>query len=367
MKLTPIELRHKLHQIPELMFNEFQTTSLLLDTLNEFPKIKIHRPLETGLIVEYTVNDGEYILFRGDIDALPIIEETGISFSSTNQNMHACGHDVHSSILYGLINHVVESKIDKNIIFIFQPAEEGGGGAEKIIETQILNQFNISKAFALHVTDEYPVGTIASTSGVLFATALEINIRFIGKSAHIVFPQEGKNAFNALRIFFDEADKIPIDKDHPFLLGLGKIYSGTARNILPANAYVEGTIRSLESFVSEELIIQLKSILKKIKDKTGVDYTFSKGSFYKEVIVDEDLFKKYSKILSNDFNFIDCGYKMTGEDFGYFSQLYPSFMFWLGTSKGERHGLHHPKFLPDDSIIEIGIKAFKEILNSEIS
>ena len=262
MKLTPIELRHKLHQIPELMFNEFQTTSLLLDTLNEFPKIKIHRPLETGLIVEYTVNDGDYILFRGDIDALPIIEETGISFSSTNQNMHACGHDVHSSILYGLINHVVESKIDKNIIFIFQPAEEGGGGAEKIIETQILNQFNISKAFALHVTDEYPVGTIASTSGVLFATALEINIRFIGKSAHIVFPQEGKNAFNALRIFFDEADKIPIDKDHPFLLGLGKIYSGTARNILPANAYVEGTIRSLESFVSEELIIQLKSILK---------------------------------------------------------------------------------------------------------
>ena len=171
MKLTPIELRHKLHQIPELMFKEFQTTSLLLDTINELPSINIHRPLETGLIVEYTVNDGDYLLFRADIDALPIKEETGISFASTNQNMHACGHDVHSSILYGFLNYVVESKIDKNIIFIFQPAEEGGGGAEKIIASGILKQFNIKSAFALHVTDEYPAGTIASTSGVLFATA----------------------------------------------------------------------------------------------------------------------------------------------------------------------------------------------------
>jgi N-acetyldiaminopimelate deacetylase len=367
MKLTPIELRHKLHQIPELMFKEFQTTSLLLDTINELPSINIYRPLETGLIVEYTVNDGDYILFRADIDALPIKEETGISFASTNQNMHACGHDVHSSILYGFLNYVVESKIDKNIIFIFQPAEEGGGGAEKIIANGILKQFNIKSAFALHVTDEYLAGTIASTSGVLFATAMEINIQFIGKSAHIVFPKEGRNAFNALRLFFDEADKIPIDSDHPFLLGLGKIYSGTARNILPSNAYVEGTIRSLESVVSEELIIQLKNILNKIKDTTGVDYNFRKGSFYKEVIVDENLFDKYSKVLSKDFNFIDCGYKMTGEDFGYFSHLYPSFMFWLGTSKGERHGLHHPKFLPYDSNIEIGINAFKKILNCEKS
>ncbi len=130
----------------------------------------------------------------------------------------------------------------------------------------------------------------------MFATALEINIQFTGKSAHIAFPEEGKNAFNALRIFFDEADRIPIDKDHPFLLGLGKIYSGTARNILPSSAFIEGTIRSLESYVSEELIIHLKSILKKIKDKTGVDFNFSKGSFYKEVIVDDNLFEKYSKV-----------------------------------------------------------------------
>ncbi len=367
MKLTPIELRHKLHQIPELLFKEFQTTSLLLDAVNELPVVKIHRPLETGLIVEYSVNDGDYLLFRADIDALPIKEETGISYASTNQNMHACGHDVHSSILYGLINYVVESQIDRNIIFIFQPAEEGGGGAEKIIKSEILNQFNIVKAFALHVTDEYSVGTIASTAGVLFATALEINIEFIGKSAHIAFPEEGKNAFNALRLFFDEVDKISINEENPFLIGLGKIYSGTARNILPSSALVEGTIRSLEFFVSEELIIQLKNILKYIKDKTGIDFKFSKGSFYKEVLVDENLFNKYSKVLSDNFNFIDCGYKMTGEDFGYFSHLYPSFMFWLGTSQGERFGLHHPKFLPDDSIIEVGISALKEILNSEIS
>ena len=105
--LDPTELRHTLHKFPELMFEEFKTTEILIKNIEGMNRIKILRPLETGLIAEYKVNEGSFYLFRADIDALPIKEETGVSFASTNNLMHACGHDVHTSILYGLLQHVV--------------------------------------------------------------------------------------------------------------------------------------------------------------------------------------------------------------------------------------------------------------------
>ena len=365
MSLSPIELRHRLHQIPELMFREHETTGLILNNLENLSNLKIHRPLETGLIVEYTVNKGDYLLFRADIDALPIKEETGVHFASKNDYMHACGHDVHSSILYGFINYCISERINHNMLFLFQPAEEGGGGAKKIIETGIMEQFNISRAYALHVTDEYPVGTAASTPGILFASSLEINIKFKGKSAHVAFPYEGINAFNALRLFLDAVDKIPKNIEEPTLIGVGKISAGTVRNIIPSSAELEGTLRALTSGKVLEYYDNLVQILEGVKKSAGADFHIEKGAHYNQVHVDPALYEKHSKTLSSKFNIIDCGYKMTGEDFGFFTDLYPSFMFWLGTRQPgiAKFGLHHPKFLPDDSIVNLGVEAYKLLLH----
>jgi len=365
--LSPIELRHKTHQIPELMFKEFETTKLLLENISQLPKIKIHKPLQTGLLIEYTTNEKDYLLFRADIDALPIEEKTEVDFASKNGNMHACGHDVHSSILYGFMKYVIENNINQNILFLFQPAEEGGGGAEKILESKILNNFKIKSAFALHVTDEFDFGTIASTSGVLFCSALEINIEFIGKESHIAFPENGVNALSALRLFLDTIDKIPKNLKEPFVFGVGRIESGVVRNITPARAYLEGSLRVLNKEKAKQFQIQLNNILTYIQNLFNIKHNISYGSFYSEVIVNKDLFKIYSKVLSKKFNFIDCGYRLTGEDFGFISQVYPSFMFWLGTYKNNKYGLHNSKFLPDDSIIEVGINAFKEILINNLT
>jgi N-acetyldiaminopimelate deacetylase len=367
MPISPIELRHRMHQIPELMFQEHETTNLILNNLETLPGTKIHRPIETGLILEYTINSGNYLLFRADIDALPIKEETGVSFASQNNYMHACGHDIHSSILYGFINYCVSERINQNILFLFQPAEEGGGGAKKIIETGILNKFNISKAYALHVTDEYPAGTVASTPGVLFASSLEVNIKFKGKSAHVAFPYEGINAFNALRLFLDAVDKIPRNIEEPALIGVGKISAGAVRNIIPSSAELEGTIRALTTGKTLHYYDNLIQILEGVKKSTGADFQIEKGAHYNQVHVDPALYEKASKNLSSKFNIIDCGYKMTGEDFGFFTDLYPSYMFWLGTYNGKKYGLHHPKFLPDDSAIDLGIDAYKLIINSELN
>ena len=366
MKLNPVELRHKLHQNPELSFQEFETTKLLISSIKSFKnasKIKIHTPYKTGLLVEYTINSGDYLMFRADIDALPIKEENVIPFKSKNEFMHACGHDVHTSILFGFIQEVLNGKIDKNILFLFQPAEESGGGAMEFYATSIFNKFKITNAFALHVTDEYPEGTIASTKGVLFASSLEVNIDFYGVSAHVAFPSEGKNAFNALRIFMDYVDRLPKEISQPLVFGAGKIYSDEVRNIVPGYARLEGTIRGLTEKTVSDYYNLFAKILTGIEKTTGVKIKIGKGSNYPEVIVNPKLYEKVVPALSKKFKFIDCGYKMTGEDFGFISHKYPSFMFWLGTANGEKHGLHNPKFLPGDEVIKIGQSVFEEILN----
>ncbi|MDP1993637.1 MAG: amidohydrolase, partial [Ignavibacteria bacterium] len=286
---------------------------------------------------------------------------------SKNDCMHACGHDVHTSILFGLVEFVARKNVNQNILFLFQPAEESGGGAMKFFATGIFNQFNIDKAFALHVTDEFSKGTIASTSGVLFASALEIDVDFHGKSSHVAFPQNGKNAFNAVRLFLDAIDKIPKGINDATMFGFGKITSGSVRNIVPGSARLEGTVRALTMKGTDEIASLFGNIASGIQQITDVKVSVIKGAHYPEVIVNDPLFGNLSKILAEKFTFLDCGYKMTGEDFGFISQQYPSFMFWLGTSTGEQFGLHNPQFLPGDDVIEIGTNAFKEILLSQIA
>ncbi|BBE30855.1 peptidase M20 [Tepiditoga spiralis] len=364
---SPIELRHLLHQNPETSFNEVKTTKLLIESIEDLAKeynikLNVLTPLNTGLIVVYNPSfQNSYTLFRADIDALPIKEQTNCDFSSKNDNMHACGHDVHMSILYGFMKYIFENKIQKNFIFLFQPGEEGGGGAKLILDSKVLENFDIKNAYALHVTDEYSIGTIATTKGVLFASAMEIDIEFYGKAAHIAFPQDGLDSFKAARLFFNAVESLPKNPIEPFVFGIGKVKSGNVRNVISDYTKLEGSIRTLSMKKAEKFKNKLIKILNGIKDITNVDFKISIGSFYKEVINDDNMYNKQIDKIKN-FKIIDCGYKMTGEDFGFIAEKYPSLMFWLGTG-GKKVGLHSPKFLPNDDVIEIGINLFKNLIN----
>jgi N-acetyldiaminopimelate deacetylase len=364
--MKAIELRHKLHMNPETALKEYETTTLLEEEIKKFPGILIHRPFETGLIAEYKVNDGKYLLFRGDIDALNMTEKTDWEFASRNGNMHACGHDVHTSTLFGFLEEVVECKPDQNILFFFQPAEEGAGGAELTIQTGIFDQFDIEHAFALHVTDEYAFGTLAFNDDVLFASAMELTVLFNGKPTHVATPEKGKNALNAMRTFLDMAEKVPHSINEPLLLCVGKVSAGEVRNIIPETARIEGSIRSLDMENSRRYFKQLKQIGQSIEASTGVSVEVRMEAFYPEVKNDHALFEKMITPLSERFNTEIIPYKMTGEDFGFFTKLYPSMMLWLGTAQGEKHGLHSPYFLPSDEAIPLGIDVFTEILKQFI-
>jgi N-acetyldiaminopimelate deacetylase len=365
--ISPVELRHKIHQHPELALQEIKTTKLLRENIESAgqhfqTKIKIHCPLETGLLVEYKPTKGTFTLIRADIDALPMKEETDCDFSSQNENMHACGHDVHAAILYGFLLFVLKHKLQQNMLFLFQPAEEAVGGAEMILNSGILDQFTIEKAFALHVNDDFEAGTVATNDHTLFASSYELDVEFFGTSAHVAFPQNGKNALSALRIFIDQVEKIPQNYIRPIIYGIGKVEAGKVRNIVPAVAKLEGTIRSFELSKTKEYIRKLETLLKSIELSTGVHYKIIHGIHHKEVINSPELFKLAKAQLSEKFNFVPCDIKMTGEDFGYFAEKYPSLMLWLGTRKADFHGLHNSKFLPDDDIIHDGIELFKGLM-----
>ena len=360
--MNAIELRHQIHMNPETALKEFETTKLLEEEIGQFGEIKIHRPYDTGLIAEYKVNDGDYLLFRADIDALEIEEKTGCDYASKNGMMHACGHDVHTSILFGLIEKVCEKKPDKNLLFFFQPAEEGAGGAQLTMETGFFENYSIQHAFALHVTDEYEFGTIAFNDDVLFASAMELMVEFNGKPTHVATPEKGKNALNALRLFLDTVEKIPIPKSEPLLFAVGKVWAGKVMNIVPEYARLEGSIRSLNMAQSKAFFEKLRKVGDGIKMATDVDVEVNKRAFYPEVKNDPKLFERLYHKLGKKYKTLKTEYTMTGEDFGFFTRKYPSIMFWLGTEKGEKHGLHSPYFLPSDDMIPLGSEMLYSIM-----
>lgn len=366
------QLREALHRLPELSFQEHGTTKLLKELCTHLQQkssvpIILHTPLETGLVVEYRGGkEGDsYQLFRADIDALPIQEKNfHCPFRSTNNFMHACGHDLHTAILYALLQDLVENPRTNNLLLLFQPAEEEGGGAEKILATCFFESFAISAAYALHVTDEYALGQIASRTGNLFAAALAIDVHFTGRPAHVAFPQMAKNPLSAMRYWMDRAEEV---LPQELLFGIGKVYSGNVRNIYPESAHLEGTIRGHSKNETLGYLEKLGELLEETKKKFDIQAEIKTISFYAPVINHQETTRQAKeKLMTAKVDWVECEAKMTGEDFGFFTERFPSFMFWLGTCQaGEKAvGLHHPEFLPSHQVIQQGLQFFKILIRT---
>lgn len=351
--MTPTELRHLLHMNPELSGKEHETQKLLLKALSDVgysPKSLCG----TGVLALWSPKEGPYHLFRADVDALPLLEETGWKYASKNENMHACGHDVHTAIIFGLAERVRKEKTSKNIAFLFQPAEETGGGARRCIEDLERLDIDLLDAIALHVTDEYPLGTVASRAGTLFASAYEVDVNFLGRPAHVADHKSGVDAIEAAADFL----KLVYTRNWEGVLRFGKIRGGNARNIVAARCLLEGTLRSESWKKNEETIKEIEALALECARFHDAECHVTTGSTYPEVLVDEKLLGSLQHVCETlGLTFIECEMKYTGEDFGFFCHRWPSLMFWLGSRVGDQqHGLHHPRFLPPDETIEQGIE-----------
>ena len=369
------ELRNRFHRYPELSFKEFETGRIIVDFISKVVgnknKFKMLTPFETAVVVEYkNGNDKEFKLFRADMDALPVKESENNPVVSENDGvMHACGHDVHMTILCGLIERTAERMPEENVLFVFQPGEEGAGGAKKMLESGFFDSYRIASAYALHVTDDHNVGEVASNDNILFAIPKEVNVEFTGKSAHAAFPEKGNDALAAAASFLSDLEhqlRRIVNPMDIFLAHFGKINSGTARNIVSDNAVIEGTLRAFEPEIMEKGLNVVRNCADMAAGKFGCSANVKTLGEYVEVRNTPELFKKL-KFICEDNGF-ECIYKngeLVGEDFGYFTKEFSGIMFWVGSRDADKmpESLHSNVFFPSYSAIEIGLEIMWNMLH----
>lgn len=372
---NPIELRHKLHRIPELAFEEYKTKALLMQCLTDILNGERARAFEiyefqqsTGILVSYANGQTEhgYKLFRADMDALPSDEATECGFTSEHPGlMHACGHDVHMAVLMGLIHRVYEYQPKNNLLFLFQPAEEGKGGAQSIISEQVLQKYPIREVFALHVASELPIGTISSKAGIFFGIPQEFDVQFHGKASHVAFPQHGINALDCGISFYTKIKQAiaKLNSDERIIFHVGKMQSGKIRNIIADECALEGTHRTLSktmwATVNGLIEEHAKQVAEAYKAKAETNFLGT----YDPVVNNAQLEAKLHHLCDRDgYRYIEAKTEMTGEDFGFFTSMYPGLLFWLGS--GSNYPLHSGSFFPKDECIEVGISVMWALAQS---
>ncbi|MFT8317928.1 MAG: N-acetyldiaminopimelate deacetylase [Sporolactobacillus sp.] len=362
-----IAIRRALHQIPELGFEETETQEFLLRQIKEMPQERLQiKKWKTGLFVLVQgLQPARTIGFRTDIDALPVTEKTGYPFASRHTGkMHACGHDFHMTVALGALDRIVRQPVRDNVLFIFQPAEEGPGGALPMLASEAFKEWKPDLIFALHVSPEFPAGTVATREGILFANTSELFIDFYGKGGHAAYPHLTHDTIVAASHFVVGLQTIVARRVNPLnsaVLTIGKISGGTKQNIIAEHARVEGTIRTLDqetmALIKDDIERQVKAVEIAYHCDGHIDY----GANYYQVFNQRKFVTPFIDFLErNNFHYVLCKESMTGEDFGYFLKDIPGFMFWLGV--GKTSGLHSADFKPDEAALARGVKVVSEYI-----
>ncbi len=362
--------RRNLHKITEICFNEFKTGNYILNKLEELGCFEIKKMAKTGFVASYKPVDGSYIAFRTDLDGLKITEETNYEFTSENKGyMHACGHDLHMSMVLTLAEWICQNKPQKNILLIFQPAEEGQGGGKLMVKEGLFDIYDVKEIYALHNLNEFPVGSIAFNDGKMFAGTIEFEIILSGKGGHAASPHENidvNTAMSMLSLMLNTITSRFTDPINENVLSIGILSGGEAANIIPDTSIIRGTARS---YSTEELDF----IKKKIRDMAdavclayGCTNEFKLHSEYIPAINDKQIVEKIRDIkFDNDLTLIECKPKMTGEDFSFMLNKVPGAIIWLGVGNDSNRdfGLHNSKYKPDEKAMQYGFDLFITLIN----
>ncbi|MGL6030836.1 MAG: N-acetyldiaminopimelate deacetylase [Kurthia gibsonii] len=358
-----MEVRRDLHRIPEIGFQEFKTQQYLLDTITSFikPYMRIIKWRTGFILVIEGINPRLQLGWRTDLDGLPVQEQTDLSYASEHEGfMHACGHDFHMTIALGLAKRFADVQPEHTILLYFQPAEEGPGGAEPMLEwvkaehPELLPDY----MFACHIAPEYPVGTVATRPGMLFANTSELFIDLKGLGGHAAFPHHTKDMTVAAASLIMQLQTIVSRNINPLegsVITVGKMTSGTVQNVISDAARLEGTIRT----VTAESMAQIKKRIQTLCEATALafecDVTIDYGSMYYQVYNDAHCATSLLQYADSveGMTAYECPPAMTGEDFGFFLKEIPGAMFWAGANTP--YGLHHAKISPDENLIEQNI------------
>ncbi|HIF05932.1 MAG TPA: amidohydrolase [Gemmatimonadetes bacterium] len=379
---TLIDIRHDLHRHPELAYEETRTSEVVQRELAAAGVAFVGGLAGgTGVLAHIPGGDGSPLALRADMDALPIVEQTGLPYASeTEGRMHACGHDGHTTILIGVARELAKASqagtLGRPVTLVFQPAEEGGAGAKRMLDDGCLDGSIIGPAveriFGLHGWPALPLGVLASRSGPILACADGFEIRITGRGGHAAMPHLCVDPIAAAAAVIQSAQHIVSRRVDPIMggvLSITRIEGGTTHNIIPESVYLQGTTRFLDPEAGIALHEGFDKIVSGVAAAHGCTAEIDWQDGYPITYNAPEAYDYWDTVTAEAFSreqVQTMGPVMGGEDFSYYGEQIPACFFALGlcpAGEDSMPGLHHPSFDFNDEAIPLGIKAFLAIVN----
>ena len=363
--------RRTIHKNPELAFNETATSDFITTKLKEFG-IEYKKLSGTGVVgLIKGDKEGKTLAIRADIDALAITEKNDVDYKSQNEGvMHACGHDGHTAILLGTAKILSEMKEDikGNVKLIFQPAEEGPGGAKPMIEQGVLENPKVDYIIGLHINPDIKSGKVGIKKGKMLAAPDYFKIKVKGKGTHGARPEEGVDPItigSQIVMGLQQIKSREVDALNPLVISCGSFHSGNAFNAIPEEAVIKGTVRTFDNELRTKIKKRIHEIIENITKAYRADYDYEYNFVYPPAYNDPELTTVMGEVIKEKLgenNLYEIPKpSMGGDDFAYFSQRVPGTYMRLGTKnedKGIVNSLHSPNFNLDEKILKQGVKLF---------
>ena len=362
-----IDLRRRIHQHPELMYEEVETSKLIQSTLSEIGVGFKSGLAETGVLASIGSGNGPCVALRADMDALPIHEQADVDFpSQIDGKMHACGHDCHVAMLLGAakILKTHESEISGTVKLLFQPAEEGGAGGKRMTDEGALQNPDVQRIFGLHVWPIVPTGTITSRAGTFLAATTSFEITVTGKGGHAAMPHYTIDPVATSAKIVNDAQTIVSRENDPLtplVVSFTAVNGGEAFNVIPTSVTLRGTIRSLSTehlnWAKDRLVAVADAIAQANRCETTVEF---RGNDYPATVVDAELWDFTKRIWSEcheEEASIESAPVMGGEDFAFYTERVPGCFVGLGIRNeaiGATFNVHHPQFKVDEDVLPVG-------------
>ena len=367
--------RRHLHMHPELGYQEHQTARFVAERLRAHGVEVRTGAAETGVVgLIRSGKPGRTVLLRADMDALPIQEENDVPYRSQEPGvMHACGHDGHTAILLSTARVLAERRasLAGNVKVVFQPAEEGGGGAERMIAEGVLEEPRVDAVFGLHLTQERPAGTIGARPGPIAAAADNFQLEIVGRGGHAAKPHTSVDAALVAAQVMVSLHAIvsrEVKPGEPAVITVGLIQAGTAPNVIPERALLAGTVRTFDEQLRQDLARRVEEVALGVARAMRAEATCTYEWGYPVVVNDAgmaELAREVAREVVGAERLVEQEQGMFGEDFAYFLQQRPGCFFNLGTrnaAKGLTSGHHHPRFDIDEDALPVGVQMFVSLV-----
>ncbi len=375
-RIDPIEFRRHLHSHPELSFEEVATQRYISESLTALGIS--HRPIATTGVLAKIEGRGDLtkaVVLRADIDALPVTEATELSCTSQNAGvMHACGHDIHTAVLYGVLAELNESRDFEGTIFgIFQPGEERNpGGASYVLAENPFEGYDVKAVVGEHVEGQFEVGRLGFRSGKYMASSDEIRFNVVGTGGHGAMRHKIKDPVQAACAYLVEL--VALNRED-LVLSIGKVVADGATNVIPNSVYLEGTMRTFDEGERATTKLQIAEIARQIESKyDGITVEIDISHGFPCVVNDDYLTQMAIEEAATTYKVEALDLRTTSEDFGFYTTRYPSLFYRLGAGieGGGTNSVgapHTPTFAPSEGAIKIGIdfmgRMARKIANDE--